>query len=136
MNSSNLNHAKFLEVRAGVRHWDDATLNGNEDQAGQMPCRRGDLWHPVIDLATGHILDWPAGTEASVSYKVCDAGEYWLLDDAKQRIAKWKDCYVPNDLLCIGDNGYGDYILLKVSGDGTVTGWKKPQLDAEEWASA
>jgi hypothetical protein len=45
------------------------------------------------------------------------------------------DYYVPNDLLCIGDNGYGDYILLQVSGDGTVTGWKKPQLDAEEWAS-
>lgn len=34
---------KTLEVRAGVRYWEDATVNGNEDSEGELiPCREGD----------------------------------------------------------------------------------------------
>lgn len=126
--------AKFIEVGADVRYWEDATVNGKNDSDGTLiPCRSGNSWEPVIDLATGQILNWPAGLEADIHYKVCDAGEYWLLDSAKQRIAKWNGYYVPNYILCVGDNGYGDYIIFKVGADGIVIGWKKPYLDAEQW---
>jgi hypothetical protein len=128
-----MEQAQFIEVSAGVRYWDDATLNGQEDTEGNVPLRNGENWEPVIDLTTGRILNWPEGVSASIHYKVCDAGEYWLLDAAKQRIAKWKGYYVPDDILCVGDNGYGDYIIFKVGSDGVVVGWSKPGIDPEQW---
>lgn len=129
-----MEQAKFIEVGADVRYWEDATVNGKEDSDGTLiPCRNRNSWEPVIDLETGQILNWPAGIEADIHYKVCDAGEYWLLDATKQRIAKWNGYYVPDDILCVGDNGYGDYIIFKVGADGIVIGWKKPYLDAEQW---
>lgn len=97
----------FLEVQAGVRYWEDATVNGEEDEDGsRIPCRRGDCWCPVIRLADGVVLDWPTGTVADVHYKVCDAGEYRLLDADRNRVAA-RDGYVP-DLLCPRKPGYGD----------------------------
>ena len=109
-------------------------VNGQEDSDGTLiPCRKGNSWEPVIDLVTGEIVNWLVGTEADVHYKVCDVGEYWLLDADKQRIAKWKGYYVPDDILCVGDKGYGDYIAFKVGADGMVIGWKKPYLHAEQW---
>lgn len=40
---------------------------------------------------------------------------------------------MPNDLLAIGDNGDGDYIILKISAEGIIEGWKVPTLDAADW---
>lgn len=131
-----MEQARFIEVSAEVRYWEDAYLNGEEDAEGKIPLRNGVLWEPVIELETGQVQNWPEGVTADVHYKVCDQGEYWLLGAAKQRLAKWKGCYVPNDILCVGDNGYGDYIIFKVGGDSAVIGWKKPSLDAEQWAPA
>lgn len=128
-----MDNSRFIEVRAGVRYWEDGKLNGEEDAEGNMPLRNGDLWLPVIDLATGQVLNWPAGMEASVHYKVCDEGDYWLLDEARQRLAKWKSYYVPNDILCPGGSGFGDYIIMNISGDGTIQGWRQPYLDEEQW---
>lgn len=128
-----MDNAKFIEVDAGVRYWEDAILNGKPDDAGNIPLRKGDGWCPVIELETGRILNWPEGTEADIHYKVCDAGEYWLLDEDKKRIAKWRDYYVPNDILCVGDNGYGDYIIFKVGGDGKIIDWEEPGIDEERW---
>ena len=123
-----------LIVEAVVRYWEDATVNGREDEHGElMPCRSGDKWCATIDLETGRILDWPQGTTADLNYKVCDEGKYWLADSEGKRIAKWKDCYVPDRLLCIGDFGAGDYISLKIDGCGAIRGWRKPQLDWSEW---
>lgn len=129
----NLQEAKFIEVRAGVRYWEDAYLNGQEDTDGVIPFRQGDLWIPVIELSTGEVVDWPQGMEAKVHYKVCDAGEYWLLDENKNRIAKYTDYYVPNSILCIGDNGYGDYIIFTIGTDGKIVNWKNPSLNEEHW---
>lgn len=130
-----MEHARFIEVGADVRYWEDATVNGQVDSDGTLiPCRNGDSWEPVIDLTTGQILNWPVGTEAKIHYKVCDAGEYWLLDAAQQRIAKWKGHYVPDDILCVGNGGCGDYIVFKVGADGVVIGWRPPYLDTERWA--
>lgn len=125
--------AKYIEVAAEVRYWEDATLNGKEDTDGQVPLRQGALWVPVIEWATGRILDWPTGLEARIHYKVCDAGEYWLLDANRQRIAKWAGYYVPDDVLCVGDRGYEDYIIFRVNSEGAIVGWNKPWLDPERW---
>ena len=116
-----MKNAKYLEVRAEVRFWEDTTVNGIEDTEGFLiPLRRIDGWHPVIELATGRILDWPQGVEADIHYKVCDQGEYWLQDERRRRIAKWRGSYVPDDLLSHGDDGYGDYIIMRVDGNGMI----------------
>jgi len=123
----------LLVVSAEVRYWEDADVNGVEDNDGTLiPFRVGEKWCPVVSLITGHILDWPKGTTAKIHYKVCDQGEYWL-QDAHGNKAKWRGCYVPDSLLCVGDDGYGDYIILNVSADGVIEGWKTPRLDGSEW---
>ena len=72
----------YIEVSAQVRYWEDATINGTTDTDGTLaPMRKDDCWAPVIRLADGMVMDWPQGTTADVHFKVCDAGEYWLLDD-------------------------------------------------------
>lgn len=124
--------AAYIEVSAEVRYWEDATINGKEDTDGTLtPLRTGDNWRPVIRLSDGVVMDWPTGTTADIHFKVCDAGEYWLLDEHRQRIAKWGGYYVPDDFLCHGDEGYGDYIILTIASDGAITGWKLPKI---EWA--
>lgn len=128
-----MNQAKYIEVSAAARYWEDATLNGVSDEEGKIPCRRGDCWEPLIDLLSGKIINWTEGNEAKVHYKVCDAGEYWLLDENKQRIAKWKDYYVPDNILCIGSKGYGDYLIMNIDQTGQILGWKKPYIDEDEW---
>lgn len=128
--------ARFIEVSAGVRYWEDALLNGKEDEAGAVPFRAGEYWCPTIDLATGLVVGWPAGTMADIHYKVCDDGEYWLLDEDRKRIAKRKGHYVPNDILCVGDNGFGDYIILSIGPDGIIPGWQAPTISPDEWDSS
>lgn len=128
-----LEAAAYIEVEADVRYWEDATVNGAEDERGELiPFRFGKLWCPVIRLADGWVVGWPEGTEADIHYKVCDQGEYWLAAE-HGRIAKWSGCYVPDDFLCHGDNGYGDYIIFKVDATGHIKGWTRPKIDAEDW---
>lgn len=125
---------EFIEVRAEVRYWEDATVNGIEDNGGALvPLRDGDLWAPVIRLSDGAVMGWPEGTEADIHYKVCDAGEYWLQDEARERIAKWADHYVPDSFLCHGNEGYGDYIIFRVGKDGKIADWRSPAVDPSEW---
>jgi hypothetical protein len=120
----------YIEVSAEVRYWEDATINGVEDTDGTLtPLKRGERWCPVIRLADGTVMDWPIGTVADIHFKVCNAGEYWLLDEAKQRIAKWGGYYVPNDFLCHGDTGYGDYIILTISAEGVIQKWSQPAIE-------
>lgn len=121
---------EYIEVEAGVRYWEDATINGQEDTNGTLtPFRKGNDWCPVIRLSDGVIMDWPSGTTADVHFKVCDDGEYWLLDAQHQRIAKWAGYYVPDDFLCHGGNGYGDYIILKVDANGVIKNWRSPAIE-------
>lgn len=131
-----MNNAKYLKVKAGVRYWEDADVNGVEDIKGDLiPFRVSDYWCPIIDIENGTILDWPEGTEAFIHYKVCYDGEYWLLDDNKEEVAKWKGYYVPNKFLCHGDDGWGDYIIFKVNQDGVILDYKRPQINSVDWAS-
>jgi len=67
----------YLIVEAGVRYWEDATVNGISDVGGTLiPFRDGDIWAPVSKIDDGRITNWPAETTADIHYKVCDAGRY------------------------------------------------------------
>lgn len=131
-------HNEFTPVRllvsAETRYWEDAEVNGTQDteDGSLIPCKEGNIWKPVIELATGRVINWPQGTRADVHYKVCDQGEYWVEDESGRKM-KWSDSYVPNDLLAIGDNGYGDYIILTITEDGLIEGWTPPVFDWRMW---
>ena len=124
----------ILQVRAGVRYWEDAEVNGAEDTKGDLiPVRDGRFWAPFIDIKTGKIIDWPQGTTASIHYKVCDDGQYWLTTAAGRELLKWSGDYVPDQWLCWGDRGYGDYIIMTVESDGRIEGWSTPEINTEDW---
>lgn len=113
-----------LLVDANVRYWEDATVNGVSDEDGDLiPCREGDSWRPIINIDSGLITNWEKGKSASIHYKVCDDGEYWLQDINGDKIAKAKGYYVP-DFLAIDDSGFGDYIIMKVDSEGFINNWK------------
>ena len=128
--------ATHIEVRAKVRYWEDATVNGAEDLDGTLiPFRDGDLWCPRIRLADGLIEGWPQGMVASIHFKVCDEGEYWLTNSGGARVAKWHGHYVPDEFMCHGSSGYGDYIIIHVGGDGVIAKWRQPIIEAGKWVS-
>ena len=121
-----------LHVRAGVRYWEDAEVDGVDDEEGRLiPDRSGDSWCPTIDIRTGQILCWPTGTTAKIHYKVCDEGDYWLSCDGK-RVAELSRRSVP-DILCPGDLPDGDCIVMKVDSSGRIANWDVTQLDNNEW---
>ena len=123
---------RFLKVSAQVRYWDDAEINGDNDESGcNVPFKNGDLWEPIIDIENGFIVDWPVGTEAKFHFKVCDAGQYYLLDKDLVVKASILDGYVPNGL-CHGDTGFGDYIILDVASDGKIKGYQN-KVEASDW---
>jgi hypothetical protein len=123
---------RFLQVEAGVRYWEDATINGEDDKEGNMPCRNGDYWCPFINVKTGQIVNWSKGLhEATIHYKVCDEGTYTLIDHDAKEVLKLQDAYVPS-CLSIGSNGYGDYIIMEISKNGFIKDWKFKPSDFEE----
>ena len=130
----NINEMTHLLVEAEVRYWEDATVNGVEDTDGTLiPARQGDLWCPIIRLKDGFIENWVPGVSAQIHYKVCDAGLYYLSNDGATKIYQYKNYYVPNQLLCVNDNGYGDYIIFSVTEDGDIENWKEPALNPKQW---
>jgi hypothetical protein len=113
----------YLHADMGVRYWEDASVNGvDEGDDPTIPLAEGDSWRITIELATGRIVNWPAGVTASTHYKVCDAGVYQLLDAQLVEVAV-KDGYVPK-MLSPGGNGYGDYVIMTIDGDGKIEDWK------------
>ena len=114
---------KLLKVDAGVRYWEDATVNGVEDETGELiPFKEGDRWVPVIDIESGKVLNWPIGTIANIHYKVCDDGIY-TLEDVNGIDVVVLDGYVPGTLSPVQD-GYGDYIIMNIDGEGNIEYWK------------
>lgn len=118
---------KTLHVNAGVRYWNDATMNGTEEVPDSeddgtvnrdFPGRVRDDWRPEIDLDTGTILNWVPGVTASVHFKVCDAGVYQLCD-AEGNIQIEHSGYVPRMMCPIG-NGFGDYIIMNIDAKGLI----------------
>lgn len=113
----------YLEIRARVRYWEDGEINGVYDTEGLMPGRENEHWHGFIDIADGKIMEWPPIT-ASIHYKVCDEGEYWLCNESRTRLAKWGGDYVPDTFFAT--TGGGDYISFDVSTTGLIDNWPSP----------
>lgn len=114
---------KTLQVKAGVRYWEDATIDGVEDVDGNLtPCRVGDYWCPSIDVETGIILNWEKGKTASTHFKICDDGSYYLVDDKENIVLSIEDDYVPS-ILCPKRSGYGDYIIMDIDENGKINNW-------------
>ena len=123
---------KTLVVSAGVRYWEDTEVNGVEDKDGTLiPCRIDAYWCPKIDIAKGVITNWEAGKTAHVHYKVCDDGVYQLLNDSGD-LVKGINSYVPK-IMCPEENGYGDYIIMKIDANGKIANWKIDLSDFEEF---
>lgn len=113
----------YLDVQANVRHWKDATINGVDDENGELtPFKKGDCWCPRIYVGTGQIIGWPQGTKAEIHFKVCDEGVYTLLDESGEPIGK-KDGYVPA-IMCPQGSGFGDYIIMHIGPDGIIKNWQ------------
>lgn len=113
-----------LKASIGVRYWEDGNVNGMDDSDDdpQMPMIKNGRWELSIDLMTGVIDGWPAGTVASVHYKVCDDGEYALLAEDGTEVAR-KEGYVP-EMLAPSGNGYGDYVIMDIGPDGKISQWR------------
>ena len=125
--------AKFLVVDAEVRYVEDSKLNDVDDVAGNMPFMTKGIWKPVIDIAAGVIVGWPEGVTANIHYKVCDQGMYYLADQHKKIVAKYFGDYVPDEFLCHGSEGYGDYIIMDIDGTGKIKDYRVPEIDSEAW---
>lgn len=114
---------RTCQVKAGVRYWEDATVDGVEDTEGLLiPCREGSLWCPEIDVDSGTILNWRKGVKAKVHYKVCDSGSYYLRDAEGKDVLWIEEDYVPNGLI---PGKYGDYIEMDIDAEGRILNWPK-----------
>ena len=112
----------ILHVDVSVRYWEDAVVNGIEDEKGDLiPCRHGDSWKPIIDVDSGRVINWQIGVDADIHYKVCDAGTYQLTDGFGGECIK--DGYVP-DIMSPKENGCGDYIIMNIDSRGIIEDWK------------
>ncbi len=117
-------NAVYLKAECGVRYWEDAEVNGVQEQedAPTLPFAKGDMWSPLIEIDTGTIVDWPQGTTADVHFKVCDAGVYTLLDADKSELVQISG-YVPR-IMSPKENGYGDYVIMEIGADGKIADWR------------
>ena len=123
---------KTLQVVANVRYWEDAKINGVSDEEGsQVPCKDSESWKPEIDLATGKILNWEKGKTASIHFKVCDEGSFYLKDENGNIEAQIENDYVP-EMLCPKENGYGDYIIMDIDENGFIQNWEVDLSDFEK----
>ena len=114
-----------LVVRAGVRYYEDATVNGVEDTEGDLiPCKEGELWCPIIDIDSGVITNWKQGVKAEVHYKVCDSGCYYLLDEEGNTVLSIEHDYVPK-MMCPKGSGYGDYIIMDIDENGKIANFRQ-----------
>ena len=123
---------KLLIVKAGVRYWVDAVINGIEysddsdeddvNSKASTPCVNGELWMPEIEIETGKILNWKQGVTAEIHYKVCDQCGWQLKDEKGEIVLSAEDGYVP-ETLSPKENGYGDYIIMDIDRDGKIDNW-------------
>ena len=119
---------------------------GEEDIPNDFPLRlkrpqthprlTADRWVADVNIDTGKIAGWPADAGPRELYmKVNDAGIYTLRTITKDGDSpsvigsvKREHEYVPHGVVPGED---GDYIILKIAADGTITNWpKKPDVSA------
>lgn len=103
-----------------VRYWEDGTLGE------YMPCKKGNMWCPEIDIKTGLIINWTGNQPASIHYKICDQGSYFLKNSKGEIVASVENDYVPSNLI---PSEYGDYIVMEIDATGKISNWGSPTLD-------
>lgn len=112
----------FLAVTAGIRYAEDVDVDGEPcEELSEIPLHDGEHWQVMINVDTGVIENWPQGKTVGIHAKVCDDGTYSILDANRQEI-KTIDGYVL-DCLAIGENGYGDYIIMEIEENGQIKDW-------------
>jgi hypothetical protein len=117
-------NVKYIKVNAHVRHWKSADVNGIEDVDGALiPFREYDMWNILIDNKTGIIKNWPKNKTANVHYKICDAGNYYFIDENFNELYSLENDYVPR-FLSPKENNFGDYIILDIDNNGKIEDWK------------
>ena len=106
-------NARYIRVRVPVDY-------GEEDMPNNYPHRKDDAWDVLIDVETGQIQDWPAGTPPrALCMKVADGGSYYLLDADKKVLATIDDGYVP---CCLSDED-NDYLEFSIDANGRIDSW-------------
>lgn len=123
---------KYIEANFGVRYFEDANVNGVEEDEDnpKMPCIVNDRWIIKVDIDSGQIINWKKGTTAITSYKVCDDGKYTLIDKEGKPIITIES-YVP-DIFAIYDEGFGDYVYLEIDKDGYIKDWECTPNDIKD----
>lgn len=122
---------RTIVVESGVRYWEDADVNGEPDDEDEprIPCVDGENWKIEIDTKTGKIRNWEKGVTADVHYKTCDDNKITLKNEYGDVLGEY-NCYVP-DFLCIGESGYGDYIIMEIEADGKIVDFRFDDDDIE-----
>lgn len=123
---------KYIVADFGVRYFEDSELNGQEDdyKNPKMPCVENGRWKIKVDVETGEIINWEKGNTAHIHYKVCDDGQYILIDNNGAQVGKTIESYVP-DIFAINDNGYGDYVIMSIDENGIIDSWECTTEDIE-----
>lgn len=118
-----------IEVRAGVRYWEDSYINGESDteNGDNIPCKDGVYWCPVIDIETGVITNWEKGKTAEVHYKVVDCCSWMINSENDGCVSMVEDDYVPS-ILCPEEPGYGDYIIMNIDENGIIYKWDNSRI--------
>lgn len=119
-----------------ARYFEDACVDGVPDDSEHpvMPCvksldcykRKVMAWCPVINLDEGRITNWTKGVTASIHYKSCDENTVTLFSDEGNPVKVYEG-YVPK-FLSPKENGYGDYVIMDIDGEGYIKDFK-PYLD-------
>ena len=140
-------NAKYFRLLVVPRYLEDCDIVNNvvdtEDITNEivkeklvrqyLPGIKNDSWSITIDIDSGEIVEAEGnengfkGMSANVYFKVCDQGDYYLLDENKNVLFAKKDSYVPS-ILDIEDEGYGDYIYIKIE-DGFIKDWNCTESD-------
>jgi hypothetical protein len=113
-------YERTAEVEFDSVHVDVAVRYGEEDMPNDAPFHKGDNWEVTIDADTGTIRDWSQGQTLDLYMKVCDCGNYSLLNSDGFPIASIEQNYVPDGFP--GEH-YGDYIIFSVNENGFIKGW-------------
>ena len=144
----------YLVLNCHVRYVQDSDVNGESDVTYEEQCdgvtprmpffnvhenKRGCYdynWCPVININSGQIINWPVGTTANISYKVCDGcqisfkrnlNEDPLFYPYENGLVDHYEGYVPRILDIMGD-GYGDYIQMNVDEYGNIENFNPEKI--------
>ena len=124
-------NVKYVRAFVNARYWTSVELNGiTVEDDSPFPGRPNDRWYFKIDVDTGELLHWPKGQTASVWMKVCDRGSYYLMSETGEVLMEKEEEYCPG-FLCIGANGYGDYISLDIDENGHIRDWRFTEGDVD-----